>query len=223
MYDAIVNDKVVKTNGIPKFTFETQELYQQADHLSQQIPHWKSDNENPIHQYIPLNKRPFKTSTDFNGSGEISMRESKLMSLSQNRFNQRNLMLAGTMQLNKRTVSPQTKIKERNGFLAGQRMPDCFQAKKEHANEKLFGFDLRSKTKEKLPQEYNDPKPHQYRDLKEIIPGTKDFELRFKVDPIDNPKGLSVFADKPKFIVDKEKELLEREERDRKWRLARKP
>lgn len=49
VYDAIVNDKVVKTNGMPKFTFETQELFQQADHLTQQIPHWKSDNENPIH------------------------------------------------------------------------------------------------------------------------------------------------------------------------------
>lgn len=60
-------------------------------------------------------------------------------------------MLAGTMMLNKRTVSPQTKIKERNGFLAGQRMPDTFQAKKEHAIDKLYGFDLRSKTKEKLP------------------------------------------------------------------------
>ena len=66
----------------------------------------------------------------------------------------------------------------------------------------MYGFNLKSRRREKLPQNYADPKRHEYRDLKEIIPGTKDFDLRFKCDVIDNPKGLSVFADRPKYIVD---------------------
>ena len=49
IYDDIINQKVQKQDGQLKFTFETQELYEQADHLCQQIPHWKTDNENPIY------------------------------------------------------------------------------------------------------------------------------------------------------------------------------
>lgn len=69
----------------------------------------------------------------------------------------------------------------------------------------MYGFNLKTKKPEKLSQEYNDPKSHCYRDLKEILPGMKDFNLRFKVDEIENPNGLSVFVDKPKYIVDREK------------------
>ena len=43
----------------------------------------------------------------------------------------------------------------------------------------------------------------------------KDFDLRFKVDEIENPKGLSVFNDKPKYIVEREKDQLEKEEKER--------
>lgn len=86
VYDAIVNEKVVKANGMQKFTFESQELFKQANHLSQQIPHWNSEKENPIHQYIPESKRPFQTSTDFANKNKLSHRETKLMSISQNRF-----------------------------------------------------------------------------------------------------------------------------------------
>ena len=27
------------------------------------IPHWKTPQENPIHQYVPESERPFKTSS----------------------------------------------------------------------------------------------------------------------------------------------------------------
>ena len=77
--------------------------------------------------------------------------------------------------------------------------------KKDLAYDQMYGYNLKSKQTVKLPQEYDDPKPHEYRKMREILPGEADFNLRFKVDEIENPKGLSVFADKPKYITDKEK------------------
>jgi hypothetical protein len=35
----------------------------------------------------------------------------------------------------------------------------------------------------------------------------KDFELRFKVDKVENPNESSVFAQRPKHIIDKENAL----------------
>ena len=102
-------------------------------------------------------------------------------------------------------------------------MPDCFAAKKAHAFDNMHGFNLTTKKKELLSQEYEDPKAHQYRDLKEIVPGMKDFVLRPKIDQIDNPKGLSAFTEKPKYIADKEKELMDKLEKDRKFAEANKP
>lgn len=87
----------------------------------------------------------------------------------------------------------------------------------------MYTFNLKTNKPEKLSQEYQNPKDPVFRDLKEILPGMKDFELRFKVDQIDNPHGLSVFVDKPRFIVEKEKELKEKEEKERKWKEAKKP
>ena len=57
----------------------------------------------------------------------------------------------------------------------------------------------------------------------EIVPGMKDFNLRPKISQIDNPKGLSVFADKPKFLAEREKKLLDKKEREDKFKLANKP
>jgi hypothetical protein len=42
------------------------------------------------------------------------------------------------------------------------------------------------------------------------------------VDEIENPKGLSVFANKPKYLVDREKEHKEKEEKEHKWKEAKK-
>lgn len=43
-YEKSVNSKV--NHG--KFTFQSKELYEQAHHLCQQIPHWQTDEGNPI-------------------------------------------------------------------------------------------------------------------------------------------------------------------------------
>lgn len=78
-------------------------------------------------------------------------------------------------------------------------MPDCFASKKDKAYDNLHGFNLKTKKTELLSQEYENPKTHQFRDLKEIVPGMKDFTLRPKIDQIENPKGLSAFIEKPKY------------------------
>jgi len=51
----------------------------------------------------------------------------------------------------------------------------------------------------------------------------KDFELRIKVDGMENPNGLSVFDTKPKYFTLKEKEIAERELAMRKFIEAGKP
>ena len=49
-FEKVVNGKVAKVKGEnPKFTFESRELFDQAQHLCQQIPHWKKESDNPIY------------------------------------------------------------------------------------------------------------------------------------------------------------------------------
>jgi len=43
----------------PKVTFTSKEMFEEANKLCQQIPHWKSERENPIHHFVPTNERPF--------------------------------------------------------------------------------------------------------------------------------------------------------------------
>ena len=59
-YEGTINGKVIKSD-MPKVTFESKELYSQAQNLCQMIPHWSKDSENPIYQYVPESERPFKT------------------------------------------------------------------------------------------------------------------------------------------------------------------
>jgi hypothetical protein len=107
-YDEIVNQKVVRHQDQPKFTFETQELYEQADYLCQRIPHWKTERENPIYNYIPKSMRNWQKN-DFNDDNKPSEKEQRLGALTTR--NKSQLMLAATLSLNKRTVSPQTRIR----------------------------------------------------------------------------------------------------------------
>lgn len=44
-----------------------------------------------------------------------------------------------------------------------------------------------------------------------------------KPNPIENPNGLSVFAQRPKYITDKEKEKAEKEDEERKLLASGKP
>ena len=51
-FESQVNKKVTKDQHVsanPKFTFESKELYGQAQELCQMIPHWEGEAGNPIH------------------------------------------------------------------------------------------------------------------------------------------------------------------------------
>jgi len=84
-------------------------------------------------------------------------------------------------------------------------VPDCFEDKSKLAINLTNTFDKKTGEREPKVNEYSPPKPHKYRDEAEIELGMKDFITRVQVDPIENPHGLSVFAQKPKFITDKER------------------
>ena len=81
-------------------------------------------------------------------------------------------------------------------------VPDCLDSKKSVATDKKYGFDLRTRSKVKLSQEYEDPRPHRYRDEAEIQPGMADFMLRSKPVVIDNPHGLSSLKELPRQLTD---------------------
>ena len=133
------------------------------------------------------------------------------------------LRLAGTMALRDRLIAPQEQIKARKGFVTATKVPDCFNAKM--TTEKFNNNYVDKKTGQKinLRGEYSPPKPHKYRDEVEIEPGMKDFELRFKVDKMENPHGLSVFAQRPRYITDKEKAMQEKQDAIDKFLAAGKP
>lgn len=54
----------VTENGYPKMTFESKEFFNQANFLSQHIPYWTTDKENPIYQYVPTTERPFTNDSE---------------------------------------------------------------------------------------------------------------------------------------------------------------
>jgi len=51
-------------NTYPKFTFASKETYEQAVSLSTKIPHWKTQAENPINQFIPECEQNYKSESD---------------------------------------------------------------------------------------------------------------------------------------------------------------
>ena len=135
-YDKAINEKI--TNN--RITFDAQELYDQGEHLCQQVPHWKTDAENPIYKYIPTSQRPFKaTNQEFFDTDTLTSREQKLATLTSR--SGKKLRLAGTMSLRNRSVSPQTRIRERNGFVTAQTVPDCLEEKKRVAFDNRCGWD----------------------------------------------------------------------------------
>ena len=72
----------------------------------------------------------------------------------------------------------------------------------------------------KVPKidEYVMPKDPQFRKDTELDFGQIDFSLppMIKPNPMDNPHGLSVFAQRPKMFTDKEKERAEKEDEEKK-------
>ena len=71
--------------------------------------------------------------------------------------------------------------------------------------------------------EYENPKNPVFRDEKEIEPGMKDFELRFKVDPMENPNFISVFDKLPKYHAERAKKIEKQNEDIMKFLAANKP
>lgn len=66
------------------------------------------------------------------------------MSMSQK---DRSIRLAGTMALNMRQMSPQSKLRQRKGFVTATMVPDNFALKNEKALDEMYKKD--PKTKEK--------------------------------------------------------------------------
>lgn len=149
----------------------------------------------------------------------LSKRDQRLLNLSKREKTP--LMLAATMALGNR-VQPQDKIKERSGFVTATVVPDCFKdkCKKSRGDMTIIKNGIRVP---KPDNEYSVPKAHKFREEKEIEPGMKDFELRFKPDPMENPNGLSVFEQRPKYQVEKEKSAFERQDAMEKFMAAGKP
>lgn len=97
------------------------------------------------------------------------------------------------MALNKRQMSPQSKIRQRKGFVTATRVPDCFERKASLALTEWTVPVRGSLQRKPRVDEYANPKAPVFRVEKEIEPGMKDLELRIKPDQIENPYGLSVF------------------------------
>lgn len=87
--------------------------------------------------------------------------------------------------------------------MTATRVPDVFEDKSLLAKVSYNKFDKKVGKHIPVAKEYEAPKPPVFRTEKEIELGMKDFERRFKPDPIENPHNLSAFDSKPKFIAEK--------------------
>ena len=90
-------------------------------------------------------------------------------------------------------VHPETKLRERFGFVTMQKAPDCGAEKLKQANSNMYNYDLKTKKQVLKPSTWTNPVPYVHREEKEIEVGMKDFITRPKLDKLDNPKALSVF------------------------------
>lgn len=86
--NARIQPGAVTENGYPKVTFECKEFFNQANFLSQHIPYWTQNKDNPIYQYVPTTERPFTNDSDLlfdtnlqNKLMAQSMREQRLTEL----------------------------------------------------------------------------------------------------------------------------------------------
>jgi hypothetical protein len=68
-YEQLINQRFEGSsnkspNGFPSVTFEARELFDQANFLSQVVPNWKTDKENPIFKYVPTSEQSFKNDSE---------------------------------------------------------------------------------------------------------------------------------------------------------------
>ena len=108
----------------PKVTFTSKEMFEEANKLCQQIPHWKSERENPIHHFVPTNERPFPEPESDEKISFDARRTDRHFRLSGMQDKARTLQLAGTMALKGRKMSPLSKIRETRGFVTKKRLKD---------------------------------------------------------------------------------------------------
>ena len=112
-YEAQVNSRITKEdtpNGFPKVTFNSRDFYDRAKDLSTKVPIWSSAKENPIYMFVPEGEQPVKTVPEghFEEQERRTLRSDKLQTLA---GRERNLQLAGTMALQQRTMSPESKLR----------------------------------------------------------------------------------------------------------------
>jgi len=99
------------------------------------------------------------------------------------------------MSLNKRAMSPLSKIRETRGFVTKKRVNDVLEHRAMHARAEYNRLDYK----------YSTPKPHTFIDRSDNVLafGQKDFLLRTKPQMMENPHGLSDFDKLPRFHADK--------------------
>ena len=118
------NDESV--NGFPKVTFAAQQVFNEADGLSKKVPTWNTERDNPINVFVPEAEQTYKGVSE-----EVlqahTMRENRSMKLSTLAGKERTLQLAGTMALEKRKMSPLSKLRETRGMVTVKRVPDVFE------------------------------------------------------------------------------------------------
>jgi hypothetical protein len=66
----------------------------------------------------------------------------------------RSLRLAGTIALNMRQMSPQSKIRERKGFVTATRVPDNFDYKNDKAIDEMYKVTKKTGEKTLITKEY---------------------------------------------------------------------
>lgn len=186
--------------------------------MSQVVPNWKTDKENPIYKYVPTTEQPFNNDSDVLFNSELhaklasqSIREQKLLDLV-GKDRSSGLLLAGTIALKNAKTSPWQIMKEREGFVTKFHVPTILDTKTSMARTKHNELD--PKTGEVLKpkeQPYENPRDHQFRDL-ELRFNQKDFVSRVKGAPAYNPNFLSEFNSLPQTTYARERKANEAEE-----------
>ena len=223
-FDAGATGEFGASGKVPTFTFDAKEMYQESLRLCEQKPSWNNERDNPINTFMTTSEKPKIASISdlFGGTSKssLSAREERIMGL-KGHGRKHSLQLAATIALKNRKMSPQSKIRQRKGFVTATRVPDVIEDKLGLAKSNWTVRD--KKTGQRVPKvyEYQPPRDPVFRVEKEIELGMTDFALRVKCDPVDNPHGLSAFEQRPKYQVDLEnKEMREREAIDKFNRLG---
>ena len=130
-YEAQINSRIKKQetpNGFPKVTFNSKDFYDRAKELSTKVPIWNTAKENPIYMFVPECEQPVKTIPEdyYEEQERRTLRCEKLSTIA---GRERNLQLAGTMALQKRAMSPESKLRQTRGFVTKKRLEDNFEVK----------------------------------------------------------------------------------------------